>query len=127
MKKIISFSMIFLFLAAFIAISGCTKTEYVYVCADGSEKAEKSECSFNKIAGVKKMEAEIYAKNYVNAYFLPYGGKSQMVSSYLDPEEGDYFATFIVSEREGTPYETEVKIDGLTGKVSCEKECDYIK
>ncbi|MFC1741374.1 hypothetical protein ACFL3V_02475 [Nanoarchaeota archaeon] len=126
MKKTLPL-MIIITLLLGMTLAGCTKIETVYVCADGREVPDKESCGVNKVAGVKKMEAEKYAQNYVTAYFLPYGGKSQLVSSYLDTKEGDYKATFIVSEKGGNPYETEVTIDGITGKVSCNTECDYIK
>jgi hypothetical protein len=118
------------FLALLLCLTvlvGCTKIEKVYVCADGMEYPEKAACGVNKVAGVKKMEAEKYANNYVQAYFIPYGGKARLVSSYLDPKEGDYKATFIVSDKDGSPYETKLLIDGLTGEVSCKDKCDYTK
>jgi len=120
------FVIVGIFILGFIALAGCTKTEYVYVCANGRETPDKSICPTNKVAGVKKVEAENYAKRYVSAYFTPYGGKAQLVSSYLDPDQGDYFATFIVSEKGGTPYETVVGVDGITGKVNCTEKCEYI-
>ncbi|MBW2965338.1 hypothetical protein KY363_07820 [Candidatus Woesearchaeota archaeon] len=122
-KTMLSMFVIILLLAAFLA--GCTKEVTVYVCADGKTAQNKTSCGINKVAGVSKIEAETYAKNYVTAYFLPYGGKAQMVSSYLDAKEGDFLATFIVAEKDGTPYETEVTVDGLTGKVSCKTKCEY--
>lgn len=124
-KNIFSMFAILLLLAALLA--GCTKEVTVYVCADGRTAENKTSCGINKVAGVSKIESETYAKNYVTAYFLPYGGKAQMVSSYLDAKEGDFVATFIVAEKDGTPYETEVLVDGLTGKVSCKSKCDYTK
>jgi hypothetical protein len=48
-----------------------------------------------------------------------------MVSSYLDKDLGDYFATFIVAKKDGSPYQTVVLIDGVTGKVNCSENCDY--
>ncbi len=107
----------------FIALVGCTKTEKVYVCPNGKETTDKSLCPTNKVAAVSKRDAENYAKRYVSAYF--YGGKSQLVSSYINPDEGDYYATFVVSQRDEEPYETVVVIDGITGKVNCSENCDY--
>jgi hypothetical protein len=107
-------------------LAGCTKIEKVYVCANGKEVGNISSCPMNKVAGVKKLEAEEYAKNFVNAYFLPYGGKSQLVSSFLDPNKGDYFATFIVASKDSSPYQTIVCVDGITGIVNCTQNCKYI-
>jgi hypothetical protein len=50
-----------------------------------------------------------------------------MVSSYLDPEKADFFATFIVAVKDSEPYQTEVLIDGVTGQVNCTKNCGYVK
>jgi hypothetical protein len=110
-----------------IVVAGCAKTEPIYICANGKEVPDKAVCKTNKVAGVKKTEAENYAKNYVSAFFIPYGGKSQVVSSYLDPDQGDYFATFIVADKGGAPYQTVVLIDGVTGKVNCTEKCEYVK
>ena len=126
MKKVFAGLIFCIFLMGFIAVSGCTKTEYIYVCANGRETPDKAICTTNKVAGVKKTEAESYSQRYVSAFFTPYGGKSQLVSSYLDPNQGDYFATFIVSEKGGNPYETVVSVDGVTGKVNCTNNCDYV-
>jgi hypothetical protein len=126
MKRLITTIIITLFLAAFIATAGCAKTEYKYICVDGKEYVNKSMCPTNKISAVKKTEAETYYRNYVNAYFVPYGGKVQLVSSYLNTSKGDYLATFVVSVKDGKPYETVVMVDGLTGKVECADKCDYI-
>jgi|GEM_PF-3102018 len=127
MKNILVSVILCVFFMGFLAVAGCTKIETVYVCASGREVPEKEMCPTNKVAGVKKLDAEGYAKNYVNAYFLPYGGKAQLISSYLDTDKGDHFATFVVSEKGGSPYETVVTIDGLTGKVNCTERCDYVK
>jgi len=127
MKKLISVFMMSFFVLALFAIAGCTKIEKVYVCANGKEVTDIKVCGINKVAGVKKMEAEEYSKRYVGAYFSPYGGKTQLVSAYLDPDAGDYFATFVVAEKEGTPYQTVVIVDGKTGKVNCTEKCDYVK
>ncbi len=108
-----------------ISVAGCTP-EQQYDCANGKVTLDKSECGINKVAGVNKKDAENYAKRYVTAFFAPYGGKSQIVSAYLEPEEGDYYATFIVAEKDGTPYESVVKIDGVTGKVACATFCAYV-
>lgn len=124
MKRLVFAVLLFVFIAGFIAVAGCTKT--VYICSSGREVEQKEMCPTNKVAGVKKVEAEGYAKNYVSAYFLPYGGKAQMVSAYLDPEKGDYYATFIVATRDGTPFQTVVLIDGVTGQVNCTEKCDYV-
>jgi hypothetical protein len=121
--NIIVLALVSLLVLAFIA--GCTKIEKVYVCANGLEVPDQSACGVNKVAGVKKVDAETYAKNYVGAYFVPYGGKSQMVSTYLDKELGDYFATFIVAKKDGAPYQTVVLVDGVTGKVNCTENCEY--
>ena len=125
MKRSIALIIITLFLLSTVFLIGCTKTETIYVCATGRETPDKDTCGTNKVAGVKKTEAETYASRYVSGYFSSYGGKSQLVSSYLDPEKGDYFATFIVAERDSEPYETVVSIDGVTGQVSCSEKCDY--
>jgi len=107
-------------------LAGCTKTEKVYVCVNGKEVGNITLCPTNKVAGVKKIDAEEYSKNFVNAYFLPYGGKVQLVSSFLDPNKGDYFATFIVANKDSSPYQTIVAVDGITGIVSCTQNCKYI-
>ena len=109
-----------------LAVSGCTKEVKIFVCANGQEVSEASACPTNKVAGVKKKDAEGYARNYVNAYFATIGGRAQLVSSYLDPDRGDYFATFVVSEKGGSPYETLVSVDGKTGRVNCTQSCEYI-
>lgn len=126
MRKMFAGLIFCVFLMGFIAVAGCTKTEYVYICPNGAEVPDKSVCKTNKVAGVEKRDAESYAKRYVGAYFSPYGGKAQLVSSYLDPDKSDYFATFVVSEKDGEPYETVVSIDGVTGQVNCTDNCDYI-
>jgi hypothetical protein len=122
------------FIVAFIVgvmllsvLAGCTETLTVYICANGKEVPDKALCATNKVAGVKKVEAESYARNYVSAFFSPYGGKAQLVSSYLDPDKGDYFATFIVAEKDSAPYQTVVLVDGVTGKVNCTEKCDYVQ
>jgi hypothetical protein len=123
-KALIAVVLCALFLG-FIFVLGCTKVEKIYVCANGHEFPDKALCPINKVAGVKKVDAETYAKSYVSAFFNPYGGKSQMVSSYLDPDKGDWFATFIVAKKDGAPYQTVVLVDGVTGKVNCTENCDY--
>ncbi len=119
--------LIFGFIVAMLLFSiiGCTKTVEVFVCANGLKVSDASKCPTNKVAGVKKQEAEQYSRNYVNAYFTAKGGRAQLISSYLDADKGDYFATFVVSPREGEPYETIVSIDGKTGQVNCTSECGY--
>lgn len=126
MKRLITTILITLFLAAFIATAGCTKIETKYICVDGKEQVNKTMCPTNKIAALKKPEAESYAKNYVTAYFTPFGGKVQIVSSYLNSSEGDFYSTFIVTPKDSKPYETVLKIDGLTGKVECHNQCEYV-
>jgi len=126
MRSLLLFFIISTFLLS-IVVAGCTETVTVYICANGKEVPDKAACTTNKVAGVKKTDAETYSKNYVGAFFIPYGGKSQMVSSYLDPDKGDYFATFIVAEKGGAPYQTVVLIDGVTGKVNCTEKCEYVK
>ena len=126
MKRLLTTLFIFLILAGAIVIIGCTKTEYVYICANGLEVASAEQCPSNKVAAIRKQEAESYARNYVTAYFSPYGGKAQFVSSYLNPDEGDYYATFIVAERDGEPLQTVVVVDGITGQVECSEECGYV-
>lgn len=126
MKRLITTILITLFLAAFVATAGCTKTEIRYVCVNGNEVSNKTMCPTNKISAVKKTEAETYARNYVNAYFTPFGGKVQLVSSFLNTSAGDHFVTFVVTEKDGKPYETVVKVDGLTGKVECSDKCEYL-
>ena len=113
------------FFIGLLVLVGCTKIEKVYVCVNGQEVPDNKLCPTNKIAGVKKADAENYANRYVSAFFAPYGGKAQLVSSYLNPDQGDYMATFIVSEKGGLPYETVVSIDGVTGKVNCTEKCEY--
>lgn len=122
MKKLI-IALILTFL--FLNIVACTKEVKVYVCANGKEVMDASECPTNKLAGVAKRDAETYARNYVNGYLAPRGGRAQLVSTYLDPDKGDYFSTFIVTEKEGEPYETVVSIDGKTGQVTCKEKCSY--
>jgi hypothetical protein len=126
MKRLTVAVLLLVFIAGFVALAGCTKTVTTYVCSSGREVPQKDMCPINKVAGVKKIEAEGYAKNYVSAYFMPYGGKAQMVSAYLDPDKGDFFATFIVATKDGAPYETVVLVDGVTGKVNCTENCKYI-
>ncbi len=109
-----------------ILITGCTKIEYKYICANGLEAIDKAECGINKIAGVKKIEAEGYARNFVNAYAQSKQGRAQLVSSYLDTDKGDYFATFVFTEHDQTTYQTVVKIDGKTGQVECFEACTYV-
>lgn len=124
MKRLIMIAIVCVFLAAFIISAGCKEPEptFVYVCANGKEMPQKHMCR----DAVKKTDAENYAKRYVNAFFLPYGGKSQLVSSYLDVDTHSYIATFVVAKKGGEPYETEVSVDGVTGKVNCTKRCDYV-
>ena len=126
MKRMLSVLVIFLVLAAFIIMVGCTKVETVYICANGRQVIDQAECSTNKVAAVKKQDAESYARNFVNAYFISYSGKVQFVSSYLDADVGDYKATFIVSEKDGSPVQTKVLIDGVTGEVRCMENCEYV-
>ena len=127
MKRWLSIVLVFTFLFSMVAIAGCTKTVTNYVCVNGSVLPAAGLCGTNKLAAVKKVDAETYAKNFVNAFFTPYGGKSQLVSSYLDPNKGDYFATFVVAAKDASPSQTVVSIDGVTGKVSCTENCDYVK
>ncbi len=126
MRRVIFFSIITLLLLGIVAVAGCAKTEYLYVCVNGSALPDKNMCPSNKLTAVKKTDAEEYAKRYVSAYFVPYGGKAQLVSSYLDRDKGDHMATFIVSEKGGSPYETIVAIDGLKGNVTCIDKCGYV-
>ncbi len=123
-NRLVMIAIVCVFLAAFIISAGCKKPEptYVYVCANGKEMPQKYMCN----DAVKKTEAESYAKRYVDAYFLPYGGKAQLISSYLDVDTSSYISTFVVADKGGEPYETEVSVDGVTGKVNCTKECAYI-
>ena len=127
MKKIAFLVILCVFILGTVAIAGCTKVEKVYVCASGRESPTKDTCGINKVAGIKKQEAESYAKNFVGAYFTQYGGKAQLVSSYLDPEKGDFFATFVVGMKDSEPYQTVVSVDGVTGKVNCTENCQYVK
>jgi PBP1b-binding outer membrane lipoprotein LpoB len=114
-----SLLLVALLVLSFIALSGCTK--YLYVCSTGEEVEEKAEC---KVTRIDKNDAENFAKRYVSAYFSD--GKSQLVSSYLDLNKGGYFVTFIVSEKNGAPYETVVLVDKTTGKVTCNEKCNYV-
>ncbi|HII71808.1 TPA: hypothetical protein HA265_03575 [Candidatus Woesearchaeota archaeon] len=123
MKKLILLVIISLLLLNIVA---CTKVVKVYVCANGNEVNDKNACPTNKVAGVKKKDAEIYARNYVNAFFLGRGGRAQLVTTYLDPNKGDFMANFIVADKGGEPYETIVMIDGKTGQVSCTENCGYV-
>jgi len=120
-KILISVSILIL-----LALAGCTKIEYKYVCANGIEVTDKTECPTNKVAGVKKIEADGYARNFVNAYAGARQGRAQLVSSYLDPDQGDYFATFVFTEQDDKTYQTVVKVDGKTGQVECNQGCDYV-
>ncbi|MFC1723832.1 hypothetical protein ACFL0V_06855 [Nanoarchaeota archaeon] len=127
MKKFLFIAfMISVLILAFVNLAGCTKIEKVYVCANGREVMNPADCPTNKVAGLKKKDAEANARKYVSAYFSATGGRSSLVSSYLDPDKGDYFATFIVNERDGVPYETTVQIDGKTGQVACSEKCTYV-
>lgn len=112
-------------LTLLLNVVACTKTVEVYVCANGKREMDPNACPTNKVAGVNKKDAESYARNYVNAYFTAMGGRAQMVSSYLNPDQGDYLATFVVSEKDGDPYETVVVVDGKTGQVKCSENCGY--
>ncbi|MBW2968385.1 hypothetical protein KY362_07945 [Candidatus Woesearchaeota archaeon] len=126
MRNTILFFIISLILVC-AALAGCTKTEIRYVCVNGGEPViAKEMCKTNKIAEVEKREAEDYAQNYVKGYFAPYGGKVQMVSTYLNTADSDYYATFIVSVRDGAPRETIVVVDSITGQVRCNETCDYV-
>lgn len=124
MKKPLSIMIMFIFLVGFLSLFGCKEPETitVYVCENGKEVSKKSLCA----EAVSKKDAESYATRYVGAYFNPYGGKSQLISSYLDPEAHNYVATFVVAVKDGEPYETEVSVDGITGQVTCRKNCDYV-
>lgn len=126
MKRLTTIPILLVLILSFTALAGCTKVEHVFVCADGKQMEDPAQCATNKLAGVSKVEAESYARNFVNAYFIPYSGKVQFVSSFLDATEGDYKATFIVSEKGGSPMQTKVLIDGVTGEVSCLETCDYV-
>lgn len=108
-----------------IFLTGCVKTETKYVCANGQTTLVKSECGINKVASIKQKDAEKYAKNYVSGYIGSLGGKSQLVSTYLNPDEGDYHSTFIVTPKNSDPFETIVIVDGDTSQVSCNKNCIY--
>ena len=124
MRKLLSIMILCIFFIGFLALFGCKEPETikVYVCENGKEVKTKSLCA----EAVSKKDAESYAKRYVGAYFTPYGGKAQLISSYLDAEAHNYIATFVVAVKEGEPYETEVTVDGITGQVTCKKNCDYI-
>jgi len=123
MRKLFAFIIAAMMVLGMFALFGCKEPEpvYVYICANGKEVSSKQMCG----DAVSKNDAENYAKRYVSAFFTPYGGKAQLVSSYLDMEINNYFATFVVADRDGMPYETIVEIDGVTGKVNCTEKCDY--
>ena len=123
-NRLIVIAIICVFLAAFIISAGCKEPEpkIIYVCENGKHVVNDNLCR----DAVKKSDAENYAKRYVNSYFLSYGGKAQLISSYLDPDAHAYMATFVVAEKGGEPYETEVAVDGITGKVNCTESCNYI-
>ena len=104
---------------------GCTRTETLYVCPEGKTVIAKDMCKTNKVAAVEKKDAERYAQNFVKGYFAAYGGKIQLVSTHLKPDEGDYYSTFVATW-DDLPYETTVVVDGLTGEVRCSENCEYV-
>ncbi|MFH1063586.1 MAG: hypothetical protein V1729_00735 [Candidatus Woesearchaeota archaeon] len=127
MKRLSCIIILSVLILGLISVAGCSAPEPQYICASGKITPVKEDCKTNRVSGVTKKDAESYSSRYVTAFFAPYGGKSQLVSSYLEPDEGDYYSTFIVSEKDGTPYETVVKVDGMTSKVACYDKCDYVK
>jgi hypothetical protein len=123
--RMTGYLMIIVLVLGFVALAGCTKTETKYVCPNDDVVIARDMCKTNAVASVTKKDAEQYAQNYVKAFFTQQGGKYQMVSSYLNRTTSSHYATFIVSEREGTPYETVVVVNGLTGTVRCDQACEY--
>ncbi len=126
-----------------LLISGCTGSQTVYLCKDGSagggqeiistkvtyfcpdgKKAENyNECTFERVLVTEK-KARNYAENFLRSSATVFSAQSSIISVYQ--EQGQWYAQGILSKRDVTSIDTLLKIDGVKGIVTCVSNCAYL-
>ncbi len=120
-KTLTKLLLITLLLITTLILSSCgTK----YVCADGTVKKSPNQCKYNKLSRISSKTAQKYAENYVRGYLKNTKSTFTLVNTFND--KGDYISNFIISDKNGTKYETKILIDGLSGSPRCIEACSFI-
>jgi hypothetical protein len=94
-----------------------------YFCPNGKETTNVKTCTFTPVFVVDKKTAEVSALKYVQGYVVASGWQATLINVYQDE---DWKAQIILSKRDQTGYETIVSVNGTTGTVTCETNCEYV-
>lgn len=94
-----------------------------YICPDGRETFSLDRCRFTKPFVITQVDAEKAALAYVKGYVAPQGWTVSLIN--VHPDE-DWKAQLVISKRDEEGYETNLKIDSVTGVVTCEENCQYL-
>lgn len=101
-----------------------TSNNVVYFCPDGRQTTNYNSCTFEKQIIILQKDAEVKALNFVNGHLRANGWQSTLVNANV--VDGDWLAQIVVSKRDSPSFETVVKVDGLTGFATCDRNCDYL-
>ncbi|MGM5481795.1 MAG: hypothetical protein ACQESE_05300 [Nanobdellota archaeon] len=132
-----------LILATTLLLTGCNQNEVymcpsgvmaggqqmtgddVFICPDGSKTTSVEGCSYPLQRTVDNRAAEDNAMQYIQGYVSANGWSPRIVNVNFD--NGSYYAQVIVSKYDENPFETTLKIHGVTGSVTCEDGCFYLQ
>ena len=102
-----------------------TTDNLLYFCPDGMQTTNYASCTFDKQIVIYQDDAELKAINFVNGHLRANGWQAQLVN--VNTVEGDWLAQIIVSKFDNPSFETVIKVDGVTGFASCDRNCDYLE
>lgn len=97
----------------------------VYFCPDGRQTTNYNSCTFEKQIVILQSDAEVKALNFVNGHLRANGWQATLVN--VNVVDGNWLAQIVVSKYDNPSFETVVKVDGLTGFATCDRNCDYLE
>ena len=97
----------------------------VYFCPDGRQTLDYNSCTFDQQIVINQKDAEEKALNFVDGHLRANGWQSTLVN--VNVVEGNWLAQVVVSKYDNPSFETIVKVDGVTGFASCDRNCDYLE
>ncbi len=124
MNKILLGLVVFLGL---LSIYFMVSTDEVFICSDGTEVSNPSECPISQEPMIPQTRAQTNAQTYGQVYAQALGKQFTLVNSYR--EEENYMAVGLFSTRgeDSTPLEVTFLVDGRTGSVSCYDGCEVLE
>ncbi|MBN1175285.1 hypothetical protein JXA48_01440 [Candidatus Woesearchaeota archaeon] len=102
-----------------------TSDNLVYFCPDGRQTTNYNSCTFEKQIVILQKDAETKALNFVNGHLRANGWQATLVN--VNVVDGNWLAQVVVSKYDNPSFETVVKVDGLTGFATCDRNCDYLE